>query len=1151
MMHHEPNSDTGLLFQVKPRQPVEAPLFRPGQMRLAELSVFNWGAFNELHTVRIDPLGTLITGDNGSGKTTLIDGLMALLLPAGRAAFNVAAAQGDKTDRSLLSYMRGSYGSAHDGSGTRVKSMRETAVVTGLRALYRSDDGVLVTLAALFWTTQSTNALSDVKRMYVVCRRNMALKEILDNFGQGGARTLKQWLKSDPDAICCDDNFSEYQAHYQKLLSMDNKNAPALLSRALGLKKIDDLTRLIRELVLEPSSVKTDARKVVDEFGDLVAIHERLSDARAQASLLEPLPELDKTIKDACVTFDHLTEEKQGLPIYLGHIFLRLWQQQLLEIKELLHTLSLQITRVEDQKKEAATRAQRWREKYLQLGGDKIENIKTELKHAREDLDRVVQAAARYQADAGKLNLSRTLEEKQFIENQSKAESAMAQIKTRTGEAMEQLGTVSGKRDRHREEHLLLAEEIREMETRPDSNIPVKFQQMRDELAQSLDLDRQQLMFIGELIDIKDEERDWQGAVERALGGLRTTLAVPRDISSMVTRWLNSRHSGLHVRIQVVKPQETGTAQEPAAFKSDGYLKKLVWRTHPYREWLKKHLEKFDLSCVVDTVALDQTFFSMTRQGLVQLNPGRFEKKDQYKIDDRRQWCMGFSNKARLAVLKSDKQTLFLELNRMENELERIKNEMEQVQAEKNMWEKLKNFAWHDIDAPSRQLKCQGLEQELEDLTRAGSDLKQAEARQQEAQIQVEQFQGELDTLHGEKGGIQKELETAQNSHDTSRDAAEQPLDDSVKERLARRVGAVTMDDLKRKSAIRQQNEGKLENELERQRNKKGNAEKKAIGIMSAFRTNEKWQALTVDWGSDIKSLPDYLEHLSQLEKEGLPHLVDQFVLRLNKHATQSLANISAKLASERDEILERIETINEVLRRTEFMAGSYLRLGAAREKYPHVIDFENQLRQVLSQVTSNDHEVRYLKLAQVVGILDKASAPGTSGNLESQRLLDPRYQMSFYAEEIDATTREVRDVLRSSSGKSGGEKESFAGTIVAASLAYVLTPDGQDRPVYCTVFLDEAFSNTAEAVSRRVLRVFRELDVHINLITPYKNLNLARESARSLIIVEKDPEHHDSRFCEVTWEEIDRMNEERAQQLAAEAEALSIELEPLGGEIP
>ena len=136
------------------------------QIRLSELSVFNWGSFDGLHTVSIDPQGTLITGDNGAGKSTLIDGLMALLLPAGRATFNVAAAQGDRSDRTLLSYMRGSFGSTHDGSSTRVKSKRESAVVTGLRALYCSDEGTEITLAALFWTTQSTNSLADVKRIY-------------------------------------------------------------------------------------------------------------------------------------------------------------------------------------------------------------------------------------------------------------------------------------------------------------------------------------------------------------------------------------------------------------------------------------------------------------------------------------------------------------------------------------------------------------------------------------------------------------------------------------------------------------------------------------------------------------------------------------------------------------------------------------------------------------------------------------------------------------------------------------------------------------------------------------------------------------------------------------------------------------------------
>jgi len=61
------------------------------------------------------------------------------------------------------------------------------------------------------------------------------------------------------------------------------------------------------------------------------------------------------------------------------------------------------------------------------------------------------------------------------------------------------------------------------------------------------------------------------------------------------------------------------------------------------------------------------------------------------------------------------------------------------------------------------------------------------------------------------------------------------------------------------------------------------------------------------------------------------------------------------------------------------------------------------------------------------------------------------------------------------------------------------------------------------------VLRVFRELKIHVNLITPFKNLNLARESARSLLIVERVQQRHESHLCQVTWEEIDRKLAERA----------------------
>ena len=259
------------------------------------------------------------------------------------------------------------------------------------------------------------------------------------------------------------------------------------------------------------------------------------------------------------------------------------------------------------------------------------------------------------------------------------------------------------------------------------------------------------------------------------------------------------------------------------------------------------------------------------------------------------------------------------------------------------------------------------------------------------------------------------------------------------------------------------------------------------------------------------------------------------------------LTRIKTRLESEREDILERIDTINRVLQRTEFKQGSHLRLGSKREKFPHVLEFERKVRSALSQATSDDHEVRFRLLSDVVDILDRASAPGTSSNEESKRLLDPRHQMSFFAEEIDSKTLEIRDVLESSSGKSGGEKESFAGTIVAASLAYVLTPDGYDRPIYCTVFLDEAFSNTAEAVSRRVLRVFKELHIHVNLITPYKNLNLARESARSLLIAERDPALHESHLCEVTWAEIDQRMAQQKQLSQLKEIVGEIELKELG----
>jgi len=607
-------------------------LFDIGQIRLAELSVYNWGSFHGLHSAVIDSHGTLVTGDNGAGKSTFIDGLMALLLPAGRATFNVAAAQGDRTDRTLLSYMRGSFGSVHDGAGTRVKSKRDKAVVTGLRALYRGDDGSSITLPAIFWTTQANNSLSDVKRIYCVAKRNLSLKEILDAFGEGNARSLKQWLRSDPTVTCCDDSFPEYQELYRKLLHMDNKNAPALLSRALGLKKIDDLTALIRELVLEPSTVKDDARKVVDEFSDLVAIHDQLIDARRQKEYLSRLPELHQSLQQASNELGQLERERTCLPVYFGEICHALWTDKIAVLQAAFDDISLKVEQLGAQEQETELLKERRYADYLEAGGERIEILKNELAGARQRLQQISNRAATYQQDTRKLGLEDLLEEKQFLANRQLAGTNLENIETEKQTAQDRFGQTSADWSNQEQQKTTLEQEITEIGARPDSNIDLKYQQLRDELVESLGLEKEQCMFIGELVDVDEHQRHWQGAIERALGGLRTTLAVPAERFPMATRWLNTRHTGLHVRVQVVTKLDD---HDRAEFKPNGFLRKLVWREHPYREWLKKHLARFDLQCLASTEQLDSTPFSMTEQGLIRFDKGRFEKKDQHKVDDR------------------------------------------------------------------------------------------------------------------------------------------------------------------------------------------------------------------------------------------------------------------------------------------------------------------------------------------------------------------------------------------------------------------------------------------------------------------------------------------------------------------------------------
>ena len=263
----------------------------------------------------------------------------------------------------------------------------------------------------------------------------------------------------------------------------------------------------------------------------------------------------------------------------------------------------------------------------------------------------------------------------------------------------------------------------------------------------------------------------------------------------------------------------------------------------------------------------------------------------------------------------------------------------------------------------------------------------------------------------------------------------------------------------------------------------------------------------------------------------------------LDNHASKSLRLVQESMRAQVEAIEDGIDNVNSVLGKTAFKANSYLQVIPEAIQIPEATKLDFALSAALRSSIVGDSKAHYNAIKAAIEELRKAI--DTTRSKATMSMLDARYRYRFAAEEKDRETHAQIDILRGTGGKSGGEKESFSGSIVAAALAYVLTEQGGSRPSYCTVFLDEAFSNTSDGVARRVLGIFKQLGLHINLITPFKNIELARHAVSSAIIVEQDS-LGESHLAPISWEEIDRRTLDSGSDSEAvrEAHRLGVQVE-------
>ena len=147
--------------------------------------------------------------------------------------------------------------------------------------------------------------------------------------------------------------------------------------------------------------------------------------------------------------------------------------------------------------------------------------------------------------------------------------------------------------------------------------------------------------------------------------------------------------------------------------------------------------------------------------------------------------------------------------------------------------------------------------------------------------------------------------------------------------------------------------------------------------------------------------------------------------------------------------------------------------------------------------------------------------------------MTDVRNWFVFAASERDRETDREWEHYADSDGKSGGQKEKLAYTILAASLAYQFRLQWGVRHSrdFRFALIDEAFGRGSDASTRYALDLFRRLGLQLLVVTPLQKVHVIEPYVRAVGFVENRSGDR-SRLRTLTIEDY---HAERAAYLAAD----------------
>ena len=1091
--------------------------------RLHALHLYHWGAFSGRHRAEFDVGNTAILGATGSGKTTLIDALMTLLCQHPR--YNLASTGGHESDRDLVSYVRGASGPGLGDGGAQVA--RSGRCVSGLAAQFvregdAPDQREELTLGALLWFDGSASSAADMgKRWFFARGAGHNLDAWLEEHHSGGVRALTR-LEKASDGLQIFSSKTAYLTRVQRFFEV-GANAFTLLNRAAGLKQLNSIDEIFRELVLDDHSAFDDALQVAASFDELAAIHAELDLANRQYVALLPLRDLaaKEGVQAAALSAQQLLQAL--LAPWFARLGVQLWGARSDALQAALQALHTQIEAAQQQIEAARQQEQELLALYLRAGGASIEDLRRELAAQQTLIAERQGHVQQYQALARQLQLAwpQTLSAATLAEHQTQAAPALAELDARQSTLQAAAEDAIAQEHQQRAALQALQDEEQAVRQRPGSNVPPEFQQFRAQLAADLDLPEDALPFVAELVEVPATHRAWRGAIERALGSQRLRILVPPQAIDDALAWVNQRHNRLHVRLLEVRQP----AQLPV-FWADGFAAKLQLKPHAHQAALRQLLMELDRHCVDSPEVLRDTPHAMTAQGLMSGRALQFDKQDQKRLDQ--DWMTGFDNRDRLAQLQA--QIKAQAQSWQAQAAIKTKALQQQVQAEqqRQLWQSLQALRFDAVDVAGAQQQAAVTQARLDALLDPQSDTAQAQARYQQARKTREALEDARRRLDQRQAAQQEQQRHAQQQHQRYaarvQGAEPTPEQDAALRRWLRIDANYEPDPAQLEEQERDAQQRAAE-QLAQQQRRLAELHKEIIRQMGAAQKVDR--GALADQAQEVEALAQFLARLQQLEEEALPEKRQRFQEYLNQASDQGVSTLLRGIEAQVAEITERITQLNQTLARVDFHTGRYLQLDPQPIVHASLQQLELARKQLRTERQRDDGgQAHYRALQAMVELLrEHANNRRTKA---AQALLDARYRLQFAVHVIDRATGEVLERRTGSQGGSGGEKEIIASYVLTASLSYALCPAGRSWPLMGSIVLDEAFSKSSQAVAARIIQALREFGLHALFVTPNKELRLLRQHTRSAVVVQRRGAQ--ALLMNMSWQEMD----EKAQAVMA-----------------